>query len=110
MKLNTETFLTYLHHRGVYLNYAQLGIFDTVTLGWVAGAHPAYSYCDEMKERMTKLMERSYKKLQYALYPRSCHYIKNKNKRINIRTVAIQIMKNDKISPAQFREDMLKKW
>jgi hypothetical protein len=48
--------------------------------------------------------------VQYALFPRSFHYINNKHKRLSTRGVAIQIMKHDDISPAQFREDMVKKW
>jgi hypothetical protein len=46
LKTHTGTFITYLCHKGVHINYAKLDIFDTVTLGWVAGAHPSYSYCD----------------------------------------------------------------
>jgi hypothetical protein len=80
LKLHTGTFLSYLRHRGVHLNYAQLGVFDTVTLGWVAGAHPKYSYRDKMKERMFKLMAGEHKNVQYALFPRSFHYINDKNK------------------------------
>jgi hypothetical protein len=56
LKLTSGTFLTYLRRRGVHMKYAQLGAFDTVTLGWVAEAHPSYSYHDEMKERLVKLM------------------------------------------------------
>jgi hypothetical protein len=76
----------------------------------VAGAHPLYSYLDEMKERMMKLMTGEHKNVQYALFPRSCHYINNTNKRLSTRGVAIQIMKHDDGYPAQFREDMVKKW
>jgi homoserine trans-succinylase len=75
LKLHTGTFLSYLRRRGVHLNYAQLGVFDTVTLGWAAGAHPSYSYYDEMKERMSKLMTGEHKNVQYALFPRSFHNI-----------------------------------
>jgi hypothetical protein len=110
LKLNTGTFLSYLRRRGMHLNYAQLGVFDTVTLGWVAGAHPSYSYNDEMKERMSKLMAGEHKNVQYALFPRSFHYINDKKKRLSTRGVDIQIMKHDDISPAQFIEDMDKKW
>jgi hypothetical protein len=46
LKLHTGTFFSYLRRRGVHLNYAQLGVFYTFTLGWVAGAHPSYSYHD----------------------------------------------------------------
>jgi hypothetical protein len=76
----------------------------------VAGAHPSYSYRDEMKERMEKLMAGEHKSVQYALFPRAFHYINDKNKRLSTRGVAIHIMKNDDVYPAQFREDMVKKW
>jgi hypothetical protein len=92
----------------VHLNYAQLGVFDTVTLGWVSGSHPSYSYHDEMKERMSKLMAGEHKNVQYTLFPTSLHYINHKNKRLSIQGVAIKIMKHDDIYPAQFREDMVK--
>jgi hypothetical protein len=61
LKVHTGTFFPYLRHRGVHLNHAQLGVFDTVTLGWVAGAHPSCSYHNEMKERMSKLMAGEHK-------------------------------------------------
>jgi hypothetical protein len=57
LKLTPGSFLTYLRRRGVHMNYAQLGVFDTVTLGWMAGAHPSFGYRDEMKERLSKLMK-----------------------------------------------------
>jgi hypothetical protein len=110
LKTHTGTFITYLRRKGVHINYAQLGIFDTVTLGWVAGAHPSYSYRDKMKDRMVNLMTGGNKSVQYALFPRALHYINDKNKRLSTWVVAIQIMKNDDVSPAQFREDMVKKW
>jgi hypothetical protein len=110
LKLTSGSFLTYLKCRGVRMNYAQLGVFDTVTLGWVAGAHPSFSYRDEMKERLGKLMKGYHSNLQYALFPRSLHYITHKNKRLKTRGIAIQIMKSDNISPAKFREDMVQQW
>jgi hypothetical protein len=93
LKTHAGTFITYLRRKGVHINYAQLGIFDTVTLGWVAGAHPSYSYRDEMKEMMEKLMTGEHKSVQYALFHRAFHYINGKNKRLSTRGVAIQIMK-----------------
>jgi hypothetical protein len=79
LKLHTGKFLSYLRRRGVHLNYAQLGVFDTFTLGWVSGAHPSYSYHNEMKERMSKLTAGEHKNIQYALFPRSFRYINDKN-------------------------------
>jgi hypothetical protein len=101
LKTHTGTFITYLCRKGVHINYAQLGIFNTVTLGWVAR---------DMKDRMVKLMAGEHKSVQYALFPRVFHYINDQNKRLSTQGVAIQIMKNDDVSPAQFREDMVKKW
>jgi hypothetical protein len=110
LKLTSGTFLTYLRRRGVHMNYAQLGVFDTVTLGWVAGAHPTFSYRKEMQEILGKFMTGEHKNLQYALFPRSFHYITDKKKRLTIRGIAIQIMKSDNISSAKFREDMVQQW
>jgi hypothetical protein len=110
LKTHTGTFITYLRRKGVHINYEQLGIFDTVTLSWVAGAHPSYSYRNEMKDRMVKLMAGEHKSVQYALFPRAFHSINNQKKCLSTRGVAIQVMKNDDVSPAQFREDIVKKW
>jgi hypothetical protein len=110
IKLTFGTFLTYFRYRGVHMNYAHLGVFDTVTLGWVAGAHPLFSYRDEMKERLGKLMKGEHNKLQYALFSRSFHYITDKNKMLTTRGIVIQIMKCDNISPVKFREDMVQQW
>jgi hypothetical protein len=59
---------------------------------------------------MAKLMAGEHKSVQYALFPRAFHYINDKNKRLSTRGVAIQIMENDDVSPAQSREDMVKTW
>jgi hypothetical protein len=63
-----------------------------------------------MKERLGKLMKGDHNNLQYALLPRSFHYITDKNKRLTTRGIAIKIMKSDNISPAKFREDVVQPW
>jgi hypothetical protein len=94
LKLTSSTFLTYLRLREAHMNYVQLRVFDTVTLGWVAGAHPLFSYRDEMKDILGKLMTGYQNNLQYALFPRSFHYITDKNKMLTTRCITIQIMKS----------------
>jgi hypothetical protein len=106
LKPTSGSFLTYLRRKKVHMNNAQFGVFDTVALGWVAGAHRSFSYRDETKERLGKLLKGENCKLPYALFPRSLHYITDKNKRLTTRGIAIQIMKSDNISPAKFREDI----
>jgi hypothetical protein len=50
LRNQTGTFLTYLKRKGVHINYAQLGIFDTVMLGLIGEAHPSLSFRDEMND------------------------------------------------------------
>jgi hypothetical protein len=93
------------------MNFAKLGVYNKVTLGWVAGAHPSFSYRNEMKERIGKLMTVAHKDSHYALYPRAFHYITNKNKRLATRGITIQkIMKSDEISPTKIRGGMVHQW
>jgi hypothetical protein len=87
-----------------------VGSFLTYLRRWAAGAHPSLSYRDEMKEILGKLMKGENNKLQYALLPRSFHYITDKNKSLTTRGIAIQMMESDNISPARFREDMVQQW
>jgi hypothetical protein len=110
LKLTSRTFLTYLRSRGVHMNYAQLGVFDTVTLGWVTGTHSSFSYRDEMKDILEKIIKGEHNNLQYALFPRSFHYIADKNKMLTTTGIAIQIMKSENISHAKFREDKIQQW
>jgi hypothetical protein len=38
LKNQSGNFLTYLKRKGVHINYAQLGMVETVTLGWIGQA------------------------------------------------------------------------
>jgi hypothetical protein len=50
LKNQSGTLLTYLKRKGVHINYAQLGMVETVTLGWIGQAHPSFWCRDETKE------------------------------------------------------------
>jgi hypothetical protein len=39
------------------MNYVQIGIPDTATLGWIGQAYPSLSFRDDMKYRITKMMK-----------------------------------------------------
>jgi hypothetical protein len=43
-------FTTYIKQKGVHINYAQLGMVETVTLGWIGQSHPSFGCRDETKE------------------------------------------------------------
>jgi hypothetical protein len=92
------------------MNYVQLRVFDTVTLGCVTGAHPSFSYSNKMKERLGKLLKGEHNNIQFALFSRSFHYITDKNKRLTTRGIAIHVMKSDNISLVKFWEDLIQQW
>jgi hypothetical protein len=89
LKNQSGTFLTYLKRKGVHINYAQLGMVDTVTLGWIGQAHPSFGCRDETKERISKLMKSEYPNMQYALFPGAFHYVTDKNVKMTTRGIAL---------------------
>jgi hypothetical protein len=89
LKNQSGSFLTYLKRKGIHINYAQLGMVETVTLEWIGQAHPSFGCRDETKERISKLMEREYQNMQYALFPRVFHYVTDKNVRMTTRGIAL---------------------
>jgi hypothetical protein len=97
LKNQSGTFLTYLKLEGVHINYAQLGMVETVTLGWIGQAHTSFGCRDETKEQITKLMKSEYTNMQYALFPRAFHYVTDKNVKTTMRGIALQIMKHDNV-------------
>jgi hypothetical protein len=79
LKNRSGTFSTYLKRKGVPINYAQLGMVETVTLGWIGQAHTSFGCRDETKERIRKLMKSEYPNMQYDLFPWEFHYVTDKN-------------------------------
>jgi hypothetical protein len=110
LKNQSDTFLIYPKRKGVHINYAQLGMLETVTLGWSGHAHPSLGCRDEIKKRVSKIMESEYKTMQYALFPGAFHYVTEKNIKMTTRGIALQIMKSDDGPIAKFREDLVRKW
>jgi hypothetical protein len=110
LKKQSGTFLTYLKRKGVHINYAQLGMVETVTLGRIGQAHPSFGYRDETKERVIKLMKSEYPNMQYALFPREFHYVADTNFKMTTRWIALQIMKHDDVPVAKFREELVMRW
>jgi hypothetical protein len=110
LKNQSGTLLTYLKQKGVHINYAQLGMVETVTLGWIGQAHPSFGYRDETKEWISKLMKSEYPNMQYAWFPRAFHYVTDENVRMTTRGIALQIMKHDDVPVAKFQEELVRKW
>jgi hypothetical protein len=110
LKNQSGTFLTHLKRKGVHINYAQLGMVETVTLGWIGQAHPSFGYIDETKERISKLIKNEYPNMQYTFFPRAFHYVTDKNVKMTTQGIALQIMKHDDVPVAKFQEELVRKW
>jgi hypothetical protein len=61
LKIQADTFLTYLKRKGVHIKCAQFGILVTVTLGWIGQEHPSLGCRDNIKELISKMLESEYK-------------------------------------------------
>jgi hypothetical protein len=110
LKNQSGIFLTYLKRKGAHINYAQLGMSDTVTLVWIGQAHPSLGCRDEIKERITKMMKSEYGTMQYALFSRAFYYVTAKNMKTTTQIIALQIMKHDDVPIVTFQEDLVRKW
>jgi hypothetical protein len=56
LKIPGTSFRRYLDHKRVYINKAQLGTEEGLSLGWIHKAHPAFAFRDGMKEHLHAMM------------------------------------------------------
>jgi hypothetical protein len=110
LKNQSGTFLTYLNRKGVHIKYAQLGMVQTVTLGWIGQAHPFFGCKDETKEWISKLMKSEYPTMQYALFPRAFYHVTDKKVKVTTWGITLKIMKHEDVPGAKFREELVRKW
>jgi hypothetical protein len=111
LKSGRLKFRVYLEHQRVYINNAQLGEEDGITLGWTLKAHPAFCYRDDMKESLYKMMGDEFKGVQYALFPKTIKYKRiNDGAKMTTNGITLQVTKTPGITVADFRADMVEKW
>jgi hypothetical protein len=79
LKRGRSKFCVYLEQQRVYINKAQLGEEDGITLGWALKAHPAFCYRDDTKEALYEMMGDEFKEVQYALFSKTIKYKRSKN-------------------------------
>jgi hypothetical protein len=53
LKRERSKFRVYLENQRVYINKAQLGDEDSITLGWTWKTYPDFCYIDDMKKAYT---------------------------------------------------------
>jgi hypothetical protein len=110
LKSGRSKFRVYLEHQGVYINKAQLGEEDGITLGWTLKAHPAFCYRDNTKETLYKMGD-EFKGVQYAFLPKTIKYKRSKDgAKITTNLIKPQVTKTSGITVADFRADMEEKW
>jgi hypothetical protein len=111
LKRGRSTFRVYLENQWVYINKAQLGEEEDITLGWILKAHPAFCFRYDMKEDLYNMMGEAFKGVQYALFPKN---IKNKRSRYGAKMstngITLKVTKTPGITAAYFRAEMAENW
>jgi hypothetical protein len=101
----------YLQAKRVYINKAQLGAEEGVTLGWMHQAHPVFCFWEEIKERLRELMGDEHKEVQHALFPKTINYkCVLDGVRLATTGVTMQIAKSPSPVAADFCASMAEKW
>jgi hypothetical protein len=72
---SSPSFHKYLIQERVYINSAQLGVEEAVTLVWCRNLHPAFGYHGEMNARLKLMMGKEHEDTVYTLSYRKKHLI-----------------------------------
>jgi hypothetical protein len=95
----------------VYINKAQLGEKEGITLGWILKAHPEFCFWDEMKDALCNMMGETFKNVHYALFPKTIKYKRSKDgANMSTNSITLQETKTPGITAADFRAEMAEKW
>jgi hypothetical protein len=101
----------YIYTKCVYINKNQLGTEEGFSLGWIHKAHPAFAFCDDMKDQLQSMTSKDFKDMKYTLF----HCIMT-NKRGSDGTklmtngIEIQVTNTANTSGSDFRAAMAEKW
>jgi hypothetical protein len=71
LKRPGTSFCRFLDNKRVYINKAQLGTKEGLSLGWIHKSHPAFAFRDGVKEQLQEMMNKDFKDIKYALFPRT---------------------------------------
>jgi hypothetical protein len=111
LKRRRSRFCVYLENQRVYINKAQLGEEDGITLGWTLNAYPDFCYRDDTKEAVYKMMDDELKGVKYALFPKTIKYKRSKYEaKMTTNGITLQVTKTQGIMAADLRVDMAEKW
>jgi hypothetical protein len=111
LKRGRSTFRVYLENQRVYINKAQLGEEEDITLGWILKAHPAFCFLDDMKKSLYIMMGEAFKGVHYALFPKTIKYKRSKDgANMSTNGITLQVTKTPGITASDFRAEMAEKW
>jgi hypothetical protein len=95
----------------VYINKAQLGEEEGITLGWILKAHPEFCFRDDMKDALCNMMGETFKNVNYALFPKTIKYKRSKyGAKMSTNGIILQVTKTPGVTAADFRDEMAEKW
>jgi hypothetical protein len=111
LKRERSKFRVYLENQRVYINKAQLGEEEGITLGWILKAHPAFCFLDDMEDALCSMMGETFKNVHYALFPRTIKYKRSKDgAKMSTNGITLQVTNTPGIKAADFRAEMAEKW
>jgi hypothetical protein len=110
LKRPETSFCRFLDDKRVYINRAQLGTEGGLSLGWIHKVHPAFAFRDGMKEQLQAMMNKDFKDIKYALFPRTVKYKRSDGMMLTTNGIAIQVAKTENTSSTSFRAAMAEKW
>jgi hypothetical protein len=111
LKRGRSKFRVYLENQRVYINKAQLGEDEGITLRWIMKALPEFCFRDDMKEAFYNIMGEALKGVHYAFPPKTIKYKHIKDgAKMSTNGVTLQVTKTPGITAADFRAEMAEKW
>jgi hypothetical protein len=109
-KINSP-FCNYLDGNLVYINNAQLGEEERLSLEWIFKAHPIFGFRDDIKERLIAMMTKVDKEIKLAIFSKTIKYKRVKDGKVMSTTVVtLQVAKSEGITATEFRANMAEKW
>jgi hypothetical protein len=111
LKHPSSTFCKYLNKERVYINSAQLGVEEGITIGWCWKSHPTFGYRDEIKSRLKLMMGKAHEDTSYALFPKNSRYIRKADgPKLSTTGIALRIAKRPGVSEQLFLEELTQRW
>jgi succinylglutamate desuccinylase len=88
-----------------------LGEEEGISLEWIFKVHPAFSFHDDIKERLIAMMTKDNKEIKLAIFPNTINFKRVKDGKVMSTTgVTLQVARTEGITSTEFRANMAKKW